>query len=217
MMNRIDAERLTVEYVKQIYGFALKRCANTQDAEDLTQEISLKLYRTLMKRDDIENTVKFVWTIAHNALANYYRGKKSVGIGICVDELAEVLPSGGDISENIIRAETEGHLHREISYLSSLQRSIVIAYYYENKKQDDIARTLCIPLGTVKWHLFEAKKELRKGMELMRASSELKFNPIKFELCGTNGSVGTKGGNSNFSAAPLRRISHIPYAWRERQ
>ena len=41
-MNRDTAKQITEEYVKQVYGFALKRCARVQDAEDLTQDIILK-------------------------------------------------------------------------------------------------------------------------------------------------------------------------------
>ena len=41
-MKREQAEKITTEYLKPIYGFALKRCTNLQDAEDLTQEIALK-------------------------------------------------------------------------------------------------------------------------------------------------------------------------------
>ena len=48
----------------------------------------------------------------------------------------------------------------------------------------------------------------------MRLSSDLKFRPIRFSLCGTNGSVGTKGGNSNFFRTALTQ--NIEYAvWRE--
>ena len=197
-MTRDNAEKITTEYMKPIYGFALKRCANTQDAEDLTQEICLKVFRSMSMRNDIEIVSKFVWTVAHNALANYYRGKQSGGIGICIDDLSELLPSDDDVPEHIIRDETESRLHREIAYLSKLQRKIVIAYYYENKKQDKIAMELGIPLGTVKWHLFEAKKDLKKGLETMRTSRELKFNPIRFTIMGLSGSVGTMGGTSNF-------------------
>ena len=68
----------------------------------------------------------------------------------------------------------------------------MIAYYFENHRQADIARELNIPLGTVKWHLFEAKKELKRGMDIMRKTSDLKFNPIKFQSIGFNGSSGTK-------------------------
>ena len=90
----------------------------------------------------------------------------------------------------------------------------MIAYYFENKKQEVIAKELDIPLGTVKWHLFEAKKDLKRGMDTMRQTGELKFNPIKFELCGTNGSPGTKGANNNFFRSALSQ--NIVYAvWKE--
>lgn len=213
-MNRDTAKQITEEYVKPVYGFALKCCARVQDAEDLTQDIILKVYHTLIIRDDIDSVSKFIWTIAHNALANYYRGKQRAGIGIPIHDVHNTLPSDEDISSNIIESETTSKLHQEIAYLSKLQRKIIIAYFYENKKQNDIAKELCIPLGTVKWHLFEAKKDLKKGMETMRQSGELKFNPIKFEICGTNGSIGTKGFNSNFFRSALSQ--NIEYAvWKE--
>jgi len=213
-MNRKTAEQVTIEYMKPIYGFALKRCANTQDTEDLTQDICLKLFRSLLVHDDIEETSKFAWTVAHNTLSNYYRKKQITGIGVCIDDLAEILPSNNDVSENIINLETENKLHCEISYLSKMQRKIVVLYYYENMKQDEITRLLNIPIGTLKWHLFEAKTELKKGMETMRNLNELKFNPIRFELCGTNGSIGTKGGNSNFFRSILSQ--NIAYCtWKD--
>ena len=73
-MNRADAEQIITELMKPLYGFALKRCVNIQDAEDLIQEICLKAFRALTLRDDVDAR-KFVWTVARNTLANYYRGK----------------------------------------------------------------------------------------------------------------------------------------------
>jgi RNA polymerase sigma factor (sigma-70 family) len=213
-MEQKTAGQITTEYMKPVYGFVLKRCANLQDAEDLTQEICLKIYRTLLVRDDIDSVSKFIWTVAHNALANYYRGRQSGGIGVPIDDLTGMLPSNDDVAGCVVEAETAAKLHSEIAYLSKLQRKIVIAYYYENKKQGEIALSLSIPVGTVKWHLFEAKKDLKKGMDIMRTSSKLKFNPIKFALCGTNGSIGTKGGNSNFFRSSISQ--NIVYSvWKE--
>lgn len=213
-MKRDLAEKLTTEYLKPVYGFALKRCANLQDAEDLTQEIILRAFRTLIKRDDLEAPEKFIWTVAHNALANYYRDRTKTAICIPIDELKERLPSDRDASAGTAEQESIDRLHREIAYLSKLQRRIVIAYYFENKKQEAIANELGIPLGTVKWHLFEAKKDLKKGLNAMRTPSELKFNPIKFELCGLSGSPGTKGSNYSYLRSALSQ--NILYAvWKE--
>ena len=38
-MTKQDVERITTEYLRPVYGFALKRCRNFHDAEDLTQDI----------------------------------------------------------------------------------------------------------------------------------------------------------------------------------
>ncbi len=110
-------------------------------------------------------------------LANYYRGKVKTAVDVPIDDLVELLPSDDDTAGDIIEKENTDRLHKEIAYLSKLQRRIVIAYYFENKRQEAIASELDIPLGTVKWHLFEAKKDLKKGMNTMRQTGELKFNP----------------------------------------
>jgi len=202
-MDKNYAEKVITEYLKPIFGFALKRCKTEADAEDLSQEIVLRAYRALCIRDDIDNVGKFIWAIAHNTLANYYRDGARQFVGVSIDEIAEIIPDGSDdLSADMIHRETCDKLHSEIAYLSKLQRRIVIAYYYENKKQAEIARELDIPVGTVKWHLFEAKKELKKGMDIMR-NNELKFNPVKFDFCSISGSVGKRGIGS------LRRSSAL--------
>jgi len=207
-VNRQNAEKMITEYLKPIFGFALKRCKNVHDAEDLSQEIVLKAFRTLLFKDDIENPGKFIWTIAHNALSNYYRDSAKGTIGVPIDEYADVIADPDSMMSVDDNAETILRLQREIAYLSKLQRKIVIAYYFENRKQAEIAKHLGIPLGTVKWHLFEAKKELKRGMDTMRKTSELKFNPIKFHSVGINGSIGTKSCDDFFRSALSQNICY---------
>lgn len=208
--RRKTACRIASGYLKPLYGFTLKKTGNLQDAEDLAQEICLKLYKALLVKDDIESMDKFVWTIAHNALANYYRGKSKTYYGN-IDDLTEIMPSGEALpDEQVIADETIGKLQQEIAYLSKIQRKVVILYYYAGKKQNEIASILGIPCGTVKWHLSEAKNELKKGMERMRNASELKFNPIVFRTIGISGSAGTMGGPQNFLRSALSQ--NIAYA-----
>ena len=207
-MNRQDVEKIITEYLKPIFGFALKRCKNTEDAEDLSQEIVIKAYRALLIKDDIGDVGKFIWTIAHNTLSNYYRDTSKAVIGVSIDDVAEIavapdtFPYEDDDADSILR------LQSEIAYLSKLQRKIVIAYYFENHKQSDIAKELNIPLGTVKWHLFESKKELKRGMKTMRKTSELKFNPIKFSSYSVAGSVGTKSPDEFLRSALAQNICY---------
>jgi len=187
-VKKTDADIVIEQMTRPIFAFALKRCKTAEDAKDLSQEILYRAYRALILRDDIDDPEKFTWTVAHNSLANYYRDHRGGYVGVMIDDYAEKIGVCDEYFKDDDSTAIE-RMRREIAYLSKLQRRIVIAYYYENKKQSDIAKELGIPLGTVKWHLFEAKRELKKGMEKMRDTSELKFNPIKFSSFGISGSV----------------------------
>ena len=207
-MNRQDVEKTITEYLKPIFGFALKRCKSIHDAEDLSQEITIRAFRALLIRDDVADMGRFIWTVAHNTLSNYYRDNAKSMIGVSVDEIAELIADPDSELDTDDNAETIRRLQTGIAYLSKLQRRIIIAYYFENRKQADIAAELNIPLGTVKWHLFEAKKELKRGVDTMRKASELKFNPIKFHSYGICGSIGTKSPDEFFRSTLSQNICY---------
>ena len=207
-MNRKDVEKCITEYLKPIFGFALKRCKSIHDAEDLSQEIAIKAFRALLIKDDVADMGKFIWTVAHNTLSNYYRDAANSMVCVSVNEVAELIADPYSNPETDDNTEAIHRLQAKIAYLSKLQRRIVIAYYFEKRKQADIARELGIPLGTVKWHLFEAKKELKRGMDTMRKASELKFNPIKFNSYGINGSVGKKSLDEFFRSTLTQNICY---------
>ena len=186
-MTPDKAGEILSTYLEPVYGFALKRCKSREDAEDLSQEIMLRAYRALTTRGDIGDPTRFVWTIAHNLLCNYYRDSAKYSVGLPLDEVSE--PEDEEVGFD---DETLSRLRCEISYLSRLRREIVIAYYFERRSQNEISRELGIPVGTVKWHLFGARNELKRGMDMARDSSELRFNPIKFHSFSINGSIGTR-------------------------
>lgn len=205
MERNEDASQIINEYLKPIFSFTLKRTKTIQEAEDLAQEIIIKVYKAIKNMDNIYNVESYIWRIAHNTVANYYRGKARSFIGINIDDVAETIKcKQSTVEETYIKNEEMNKLRDKIAYLSKIQRQIVILYYYKGKKQEEISQLLDIPKGTVKWHLFEAKKELKKGMEKMdNKLSELKFNPIKFSFMGVNGSVGREGGTNNFFKSTL--------------
>ncbi len=211
-MNRTDAEKIITAHVKPVFGFALRRCRNVHDAEDLSQEIMAKAFRALLLKDDIEDVGRYIRTVAHNALSNYYRDTAKGATNVSLDEIVERLSDTDGAENDRESAAAVSRLQSEIAYLSKLQRRIVIAYYFENRKQADIAEELRIPLGTVKWHLFEAKKELKRGVAMTRSYGELKFNPIRLTRICSNGSVGTKGSNAGFFRSALSQ--NIVYAVR---
>lgn len=211
MNKQQQAEEIVEKYIKPLYSYALKKTANLQDAEDLAQDIIFRLYKALLNKE-IYNLDAFVWRLAHNVLVNYYRGKARSSIGVSLDELTPSLCSDEELSDGMIKKESIKKLQHEIAYLSKTQREILIMYYYEGRRLEEISGRLKLPLGTVKWHLFCARNEIKKGMDEMRNANELKFNPIKFAGAGISGSLGTMGGTLNFFRSTLtQNIAYSVY------
>ena len=132
-MNRQDVEKNITEYLKPIFGFALKRCKSIHDAEDLSQEITIRAFRALLIKDDVADMGKFIWTVAHNTLSNYYRDTVKSMIGVSIDEVAELIADPDSELEIDDNTETIRRLQSEIAYLSKLQRRIVICLLYTSR------------------------------------------------------------------------------------
>ncbi len=210
-MNKTDADRIIGEYVKKLFGFAVKKTYSLSEAEELASEIVMEVYRTLLHRENIVNVNGYIYKVAENVYANFtdknkYRFSRE---GFSFDE-TENIPDKNDMTEKLLEEETAGLLRREITYLSELRREIIVQRYFKDKSIHDIAKQLCIPENTVKWHLNQSRKELKKGMEKVRTTGTLGAQPIRLINMGHNGHPGSKGDTADFLARSLTQ--NIAYA-----
>lgn len=196
-------------YVKPVFGYALNRTGNRQAAEDLSQEIFLQLMKSLASGTLIHNMDSYVWTVARYTWIQWLnqKGVKSVDTNGIPEQLRD---SSLEPVDQLIHEEAFLRLRREIAYLSHLQRRILVMYYYDGLKQREIAAALNLPVGTIKWHLHEAKRELKKGMNGMRTKGELSFNPISFAGMGHTGQPGPDGETGRFLRSSISQ--NIIYA-----
>lgn len=194
--------------MKAVYGYCLRRCAIPQDAEDTAQEILLRACLMLQSREDARDPERLLWTIARNTLASHYRSRARCTVGVPADAV-----DGGDFQADLLRQEEVRRLYDEVARLSRQQREIVVLHYFHRMKQTDVAAALRLPVGTVKWHLHEAKKELKEHMETTRPMEHLKFDPVRFSSFGTEGSIGPEGSPWRVFRSTLAQ--NITYAcWR---
>lgn len=100
--------------------------------------------------------------------------------------------------------ETYQSIRKEIGLLSQRQRVIIYMYYYDNICINDIAKRLNISCGTVKWHLSDAKSNLKEEMVMPRKDN-LSVNPIKFAGMGHSGTPGSTGDTSNMFDSRLKQ------------
>ncbi len=205
-MNKTDADRLISGYVRKLFGFARQRLSDIAEAEEFAAELTLTVYESLLKAQDIANPDGYVWRVAKNCYARYISGRKQF---LAVDGI-EYIPDSRDVTQELMNSESYGILRREITYLGKTQREIIVLHYFHDKKVREIAEILSIPENTVKWHLACSRKELKDGMDKVRTTGTLGTQPIRFINMGHGGTPGEKGDTANFLAKNITQ--NIAYA-----
>lgn len=205
-MDKYEVDKIIEKYSKILFGFAMSKIPNWNEAEELASEIILTVYSTLLNRDGIVNIDGYIYKIAHNVFVRFIDRRQNC---VSVDGIDEI-SDNSDFTEDIIDEETSRLLRREITYLSDCQRKIVILHYYHNMKIRDISEKLGISPNTVKWYLSCSRKDLYEGMKKEKTVGTLGLEPIKFINMGHNGRPGKKGDTSDFLSKSLSQ--NIVYA-----
>lgn len=165
-----------------ILGFSIKRTDNKQDAEDLTQDIIIEIYKSFSKMksyDGPEALEGWIWAIAKHTYCNFLNRRKKNNV-VYIEGFAneyEQLDSVTNIDDNFIKEEQLNNLRKEIGLLSKNYRDIVVLYYLEDKTCNEIANMLGLTLNTVKWRLHEAKRMIKDGMSNMTNYTERSYAP----------------------------------------
>ena len=200
-MNTQESLLFDGELMEATFLWCYRHVSNTHDAEDLSQEILLEAiisYRKACgKGEPPAAFYPWFWGIAKNRLRLFYRSRKkqAVLLGETVGNLSDSEPCYfdlWDIDEALIAEEERARLTFELSLLSRIQRECVVLYYLQNRSVKEIARILGIPEGTVKSRLFDARKNVKKGMEEPMENNETKnkrlsYAPAELNMCGSNG------------------------------
>jgi len=209
-MEKREVDRIIRDYVKPLYGFALNKTGRIAEAEELASRIVLEVYRSLLRKPDVHDLGRYVFKIAHYTWARYAGEKGKAANCVPLDDHGGAMADPDEGYEGILRQETAGELRREIAFLSRQQRDIVIKYYYGGMTIGEIAASTGLSGGTVKWHLFEAKKELKANMNAIRSIGPLGLNPIRMASLGHSGTPGSKGDTADFLSTSIRQ--NIVYA-----
>lgn len=201
-MDKAFADEMIAKYQKKFFGFALSKCSSLNDAEELASRITCEAYMTLRVVEDVYNWEGYLYHIAHNVYVHYVK-EQTKHRGENADEIE--LADHRDIASEYAKNEELELLKREVAWLSKRHREIVLLHYYHNKKISEIANILEIPEGTVKWHLSDAKTQLKEGMKHMRRKGNLGIEPIKLTGFGHGGTPGKLGDTADFLSTKLRQ------------
>jgi len=184
MTDKRAAEMLSGN-LTAIYGYALSRLYDKEQADDLAAEI---VYEILVSARNLHNEKAFwgyAWKIAENTFRRFIR-KASL-----VKQTEEATEGNIGVyalspEQQYIQKESEIEelysLRRELSLLKKTHREACIAYYIDNKSCSQIAKEQNISVEMVKYHLFKTRKLLKEGIGMTRKLGEKSYNPGIFRL-----------------------------------
>ncbi len=166
-------------YMEKIFYFCLRKTGNQHEAEDLTADIMLNLMQAIARGTDPDCLYGWVWQIARNRYALWSHQKRRHREHTAMDDPADLdLTDDTPIpSEAYMHAEDLSLLRRELAFISADYRRVVVAFYIEDRRVQDIAKSLGLPEGTVKAKLFRARKLLKEGMHMAREFGKRSYRP----------------------------------------
>lgn len=129
------------KYVTRIYRFVYIRTSNQQIAEDLTQDIFLKIWQHLVDRKEIKSFQAFVFRIARNTVIDHYRvnNKQELPLEYIEDMVGDAGDSEIKKLDKLIDADT---LIREINQLKPEYQEVLALRYIEDLAIDEIAEVI---------------------------------------------------------------------------
>lgn len=153
-------ERLLDLYGVKVFRMAFMFLRDRGRAEEVTQDIFLKLWQALPSYDGRAAASTWLYTIARNTCLSALRSdsyRKTMPLD-SVTAPAAPPPVGGAGLLNRIQLE------RCLERLPETQRHVITLFYFQEKSADEVARMLDLPVGTVKSHLHRARLALAAMM-----------------------------------------------------
>jgi RNA polymerase sigma-70 factor, ECF subfamily len=150
-------EALLNRYERKVFRMALVFLKDPTRAEEVTQDIFLKLWQALPEYDGRASPGTWLYTIARNTCLSVSRSnsyRKTVPLDAAIEPAAPPWAHTGDIE-----------LAQCIDRLPEIQRTVITLFYLEEKQVDEVARMLGMPEGTVKSHLHRARLALAGMMK----------------------------------------------------
>jgi RNA polymerase sigma-70 factor (ECF subfamily) len=149
-------ERLLELYQVKVFRMAVMFLKNPARAEEVAQDIFLKLWQALPAYDGRAAPSTWLYTIARNTCLSALRSEAHRKAGP-LDSIAEPAAAGVEAGMDVLnRIDLEQCLER----LPQIQREVITLFYLQEKSIDDVARMLDLAEGTVKSHLHRARLAL---------------------------------------------------------
>jgi RNA polymerase sigma-70 factor (ECF subfamily) len=162
---------------RRIYNLCYRFTGSAEDAEDLTQEVFIKVYRTLGSYDSSKGAfATWLTTMTRNLLVDHFRRSKLERASDSLDApmssdpdaqpLSQQLPDSGPApDQTVLGGERQAMVHAALQKLSPELRETVILRDLQDLDYKEIALVLKVPEGTVKSRINRGRTELARLLQ----------------------------------------------------
>ena len=164
--------RLVTDHQRMVYQLALHLLGDPQEALDLSQEVFLKVFRTLPQFRGQSTLRTWIYRIVVNQASNRQRWwrRRRRSQQVAIEEhtaLHGELPDAREFSmpDRVLQErETAGRVWRAMDQLPFEQRAVIVLREIEGLSYEEIATSLDVAVGTVKSRLARARETLRLAL-----------------------------------------------------
>ncbi|MFQ5675714.1 MAG: RNA polymerase sigma factor [bacterium] len=168
--NIVAFETLVKNYDRQVLRLAYSMVNNTHDAEDIYQEVFVRVYRSLPRFQFKSEFSTWLYRVVVNYCINYQKkGRRrlktySIDRDFCGDEDSWKLVVKSEDSnpeQSFLNVELSKEIDQALECLSPKQKAVFVLRHYHGEKLREIARILKCSEGTVKNYLFRATQKMQ--------------------------------------------------------
>jgi RNA polymerase sigma-70 factor (ECF subfamily) len=176
--NRPAFDQLIDRYQGDIYRMIFYRIRRQMDAEDLTQDVFVRAYRSIAQLREPGRFRSWLYTIAVNRVNDYLRKKKVRSIFKSADEGPEVQPEAEEhrekpeALEHVLKEDFWRQVGRIAKKLSKMEREVFLLRFMDDLNIVEIAQILKKSESTVKTHLYRALAKFKKEKGLRQFLQE---------------------------------------------
>ena len=154
--GREALDQLVPAYRRRVFALAYSILRDRAAAEDLAQEVFVKLWQALPRYDGRAKLSTWVYAITRNAAVSALRSRRR---SLSMTDAA-VLAEVEAISAGPGAEPGDAGLRRHVEALPEKQRQAVTLYYLDERPVDEVAEMMGMPVNTVKTHLHRARSTL---------------------------------------------------------
>lgn len=160
-------EQLYLSHYRRVYSLCLRLVGNATDAEDLTQEVFIHLYRKISSFRGESAFTTWLHRLTVNLVLMHLRKRRLTFEPMDSDQLRDYLERQNPYTDMSLCVERIA-LERAIRQLPAGYRAILVLHDIEGYGHEEIARMLGITIGTTKSQLHKARLKVRRLLRRRR-------------------------------------------------